>query len=126
MTEKLKIKYVKSKSPDNQKYIGAILNDRMIGHLCYKFRNGQAWLYFVGVNRDYRRNKEEQVGSTLMRIFENDCFDNKIWGLEGKFWPKGEKGDVVRKFYYRNGYKIDRDGYDLLVFKSSPNKIELP
>ncbi len=126
MQEKFKINYVKAKDEKDIVYIGAILNDKMIGHLTYKIKEDSAWLYFVGVDRDYRHLKDEQVGSNLMRIFENDCVKHRLWCLEGKFWPKGEEGDVVRRFYNRNGYEIEREDYDLIVYKTSPQMTDLP
>lgn len=126
MENKLNIKYVKTKSHDNQCYIGAFLENQLIGFLRYKFNNGgNAWLYFVGVKREYRHLKNEQIGSSLMRIFENECHRCRIWDIEGKYWPKGEEGDVVKRFYLRNGYQIIREDYDLLVSKQNPKKYDL-
>lgn len=124
MNDKLNIKYISS-FDNRYYYIGAMLDGKLIGHLIYKLNKDEAWLHFVGVKKSYRHLKEEQVGSNLMRIFENDCHNHRIWRIEGKFWPKGEKCEVVKRFYDRNGYEIDRDGYDLLIFKFTPNYSKL-
>ncbi len=126
MKKNLNIKYVQSQNEDKQKFIGAILDEKLIGFLRYKIKRDQAWLYNVEVFREFRHLKNEQIGSNLMRIFENDCHSSSVWCIEGKYWPKGEEGAVVKRFYDRNGYKIEREDYDLIVYKLSPSKTELP
>jgi len=122
---KFQIKYIESTDYNDEKYIGAVLDEKMIGFLRFKVIDRKPWLYFVGVNKDYRHLKEEQVGSNLLKIFENYCAARNLWGLEGKYWPEGEKESVVRKFYERNGFKIEREDYDIIVYKSQPVKNNL-
>lgn len=125
MSNKYNVKYVQTEDEDGQRYVGALIENKMAGFLRYKLDNGRAWLYFVGVQREYRHLKDEQIGSNLMHIFENKCAMYNIWGLEGKYYPKGEEGSVVKRFYERNGYAIEREDYDLIVYKSRPRKTEL-
>ena len=125
MNKKLNIKYTFSSNEDGQNYISAFDDDRLIGFLRYKISDGKSWLYFVGVQKEYRHLKEEQIGTNLMHIFENECEKRRVWGIEGKYYPKGEEGCVVKRFYERNGYSIEREDYDLIVYKSRPTKTDL-
>ena len=63
MNKKLNIKYTFSSNEDGQNYISAFDDDRLIGFLRYKISDGKSWLYFVGVQKEYRHLKEEQIGS---------------------------------------------------------------
>ncbi len=120
----MNLKFIKSEY-NNQKYLGAMLDDKMVGFLRYKISKRDAWLYFIGVNKEYRNHKDLHIGTKLMKIFENDCANKFVYFIEGKFYPKGESGDVVRKFYDKNGYKIEREDYELLINKFNPKKTEL-
>lgn len=112
-----KIKYIKTQNDENQILIGAVFNDKLIGYIRYGTTK-KIWISNLKVAKEFRHNGEK-IGTKLLQIFENDCaFINRF--IEGKFYPEGESGDVVKKFYNVNGYSVTKEGYDWIVFKSRP------
>lgn len=119
----MEIKYVKTINQNGEVGIGAIYQDNMVGFLRYKVLKNEIFLYNVEVEKSFRHSKDK-IGSTLLHIFENSCACKNL-SITGKFYPKGEDGEVVKNFYIKNGYSIDRDGYDLMIFKYGIQKHDL-
>lgn len=110
-----KIKFVKCQDENNLKIIAAVIDNKVIGYLHYKVNRDAIWLSIIEVDKKYRHSGEK-IGTKLLQIFENDCcYINK--SIEGKFYPKGETAEVVKKFYNANGYSVDKEYYDWTVFK---------
>ena len=94
--------------------IEAIDNKETIGSITYIFNNKIAWITKIEVSPQYRN---KGIGSMLIKIFENDCVDNYIRSVEGKFYPDGETRENVENFYLKNGYSVEKGVDDPLVYK---------
>lgn len=54
------------------------------------------------------------AGSALIYALEDFAFKNRIFYIEGKFFPENE---FTKSFYKKLGYEIYKEGYDTFVGK---------
>ena len=84
-----------------------------MGYLTFKMNAGQkAWIYYVYTNEKFYH---QGVGRALLQTFEKIAFENGIRFVEGKFYPENQ---YARPLYNKTGYKIERDGYETLIYKT--------
>lgn len=108
------MEFVKKLDDDNH-IIEVFHNNERIGYVSYLFKKRhKAWLNDIFVKKEYRK---KGLGTILLYMFENDCHDNYVEGIEGKFYPHDEDGNVVKAFYEKHGYKILKDGYYTEIYK---------
>ena len=57
------------------------------------------------------------LGTKMLKYME--CFAREQYCrvVDGRFYPFGDLGCYTRAFYIKNGYTIDRDGYDIVIYK---------
>lgn len=115
----MEINYVKSVNSNDETVLGSIYNDKLIGSLRFKILKDCIWLYNIKVDKEFRHLKNEHIGTNLLKIFENLC-RNRSMRIEGKYYPEGESHEVVKGFYNKNDYIVEKDGYDWMVYKSRP------
>lgn len=111
--------YIKYKNNDCFK-IDCVHNDKIIGFINYRFnfKNRSVWLNKIVVEE---KERNQGVGKNLLNLFENDCLNKRISSVEGKYYPETDN-QIVKNFYEKNGYSIEREGYDTCIFKLlSPN-----
>ena len=112
-----KIRYVMCDNGYDQKVVGAVLDEKLVGYARYKIENREAWLYNIKVNEEFRHLKDEKIGSHLLQIVENECIARWVDHIEGKYYPETEDA-IVRSFYAKNGFEVVRDDYDLIIWKT--------
>ena len=103
---------------DNFNEIICMDNSKIVGFLIYRIHNSTAWLNKIKVEKDYRCCG---IGKTLLNLFENDCINSYRKYIEGKFYPEDEDGYIVKNFYEHNGYSVEKDGYETMIFKNLNN-----
>ena len=63
------------------------------------------------------------IGTYAIKFLEEVSNNKRFNSIEGKFFPKAPAtGNQVRDFYERNGYSIDKDGYETIVYKYIMNE----
>lgn len=89
-------------------------NSKVMGSLSYKIDYGyrKAWLNKISTEEEFQH---KGVGQLLLNAFEYLISDARINCVEGKFYPEN---DFALPFYQKNDYKIEKDGYETILFKS--------
>lgn len=82
-----------------------------MGLLTFNARNGRAWIYNVSTRPQYQNIG---VGRTMLVVFESFLSAKKITLIEGKFYPTNE---FAKPLYENLGYKIEKDGYETMLYK---------
>jgi|AntRauTorcE11897_2_1112592.scaffolds.fasta_scaffold00016_83 GNAT superfamily N-acetyltransferase len=90
-----------------------------IGHVQYSIiKEGNyniAFLYNIYVDKEYYK---KGVGTYALNFFEEVITSKCCNSVEGKFYPKKPANkEQVEKFYIKNGYSIDIEGYQQMIFK---------
>lgn len=115
------IVYIK-KTNNNLRTIDAVYGQTPIGYISYKIERGSAWLYKVVVSEDFRGHG---VGSSLLKIMEDECALCRVWDIEGKYYPEGASNEEVSSFYNKHGFEIYKEGYETFIGKTSPTRQDL-
>ncbi len=90
------------------------LQNNEIGGISFKLKINDrlTWLYKIEVCQDYQNNG---IGKILLEFLEFVSLQRRIYFVEGKFFPKNQN---AKFFYLKNGYNIEKDGYETFVYKS--------
>ena len=107
---------------DNYEQIECYKGNECIGYINYKFDSRSVWLNKIKVDKAYRGCG---VGTTLLKIFENEATKLRKVVVTGKFYPEDEDGLTVKKFYESNGYSIEKEGYETELYKVLKTKHDL-
>ncbi|MDD4350574.1 MAG: hypothetical protein PHP83_00070 [Clostridia bacterium] len=74
-----------------------------------------AFLYNIFVNEECLG---KSIGFYALKFFEEVVSNKFCSSVEGKYYPKAPaKPEEVKKFYLRNGYSIEYEGYDKMIYK---------
>lgn len=91
-------------------------NKDVMGYATFKIKNSSfsksIWLYKI---ETYNRYTHKGVGTAVNNILEYFAYKNKVLFIEGKFYPENK---FAKPFYEKYGYKIEKDYYDTLVYKT--------
>ena len=119
--------YYTLEEEDNKTCISVFHDEIQIGKAFFSYgtKDRNVWLYYIGVEPEYRRMK---LGTVLLSLVENEARARRYSYIEGKFYPKGIGQEELTAFYARNGYTRYVDGYEKFVGKylSTTNKITPP
>lgn len=99
--------------------------NKKIGYCNFRVKKDTCWIYKIKVeDKDYLG---QGVGKKMLKFCEIIAKNNGAHYVEGKFYPDGEGASRAKDFYLKNGYTIDYDGYEQMIFKclSFDNLLEL-
>lgn len=86
-------------------------DNNKIGYMNFNKKNGKIWLYKIEIDEDYRG---KGIGSKMMKLLEYLASSQRCSSIEGKYYPTVNFGE---HFYKKNGYSIEKDGYETEIFK---------
>ena len=90
--------------------------DNQSGFCNFKISDKSCWIYKICVtNKEYLG---KGVGKKMLKMVEKIAKQHNCYNIEGKFYPEGEGAERALKFYKDNGYTIDKEDYQQVIFKS--------
>ena len=113
LSEKNKLFNVKVNSFDDgifQAYIED-KSGQIQGEITFKIYADRTWIYNIHTEEKFQHIG---VGQTLLDICEYISAKKRVYIIEGKYFPRN---DYAQPFYKKNGYSIDKDDYDLQIYK---------
>lgn len=91
--------YIKYFELNPENFLGAYINDKLIGTIVYFFDGRKASIYRLAVDKKYQNRG---IATELIKSVENEI---KLKGIDSVFCLIEDENIASKKFFEKNGYK---------------------